>query len=32
MVASRYMDNTSIIIVEYMTLRDDIIGVKNNEF
>ena len=32
MVASRYMDNTSIIIVEYMTFRDDIIGVKNNEF
>ena len=32
MVANRYMDNTSIIIVEYMTLRDDIIGVKNNEF
>ena len=31
-VASRHISNTSIIIVECMTLRDDILVAKNNEF
>ena len=31
-VASRRISNTSIIIVECMTLRDDILVAKNNEF
>ena len=32
MIISRHLDNASIIIVEYMTLRDDILAFKNNEF
>ena len=32
MVMNRYISNASIIIVEYMTLRDDILVTKNNEF
>ena len=32
MVASRNIDNASIIIAECMTLRDDILVAKNNEF
>ena len=32
MVVSRHISNASIIITEYMTLRDDISVIKNNEF
>ena len=32
MVVNRHISNTSIIIAEYMTLRDDISVIKNNEF
>ena len=31
-VASRHIGNPSIIIAECMTLRDDILVAKNNEF
>ena len=31
-VASRHISNPSIIIAECMTLRDDILVAKNNEF
>ena len=32
MVVNRHISNASIIITEYMTLRDDISVIKNNEF
>ena len=32
MVTSRHINNTLIIIVECMTLKDDILIAKNNEF
>ena len=31
-VASRFISNPSVIIVKCMTLRDDILVAKNNEF
>ena len=32
MVVNRHISNASIIIAEYMTLRDDVSVIKNNEF
>ena len=32
MIISRHLDNASIIIVEYMALKNDVFIIKNNEF